>query len=476
MTQFFLLRYADGVPPTALEELDLYVEQLVAALADALEQHDVSRVSHLLEPNLFSLLKDNYLQFTRLHKYRLSVSDIKCKRVAVKATLRFPPFANETPSGMALWPGLNFIYSQPANPKPLIASRKLMVETVGTNFADYKRQQMIADTPLDGSNLNAEIIHHDVELRSMGLESNESAKALKSGYNPFNDFPIPKRFSTAKHLKERLKGYASVPMIGDLISFIRYISAMRRFGFSHLLEHARVEYEVIYGCEATHNVSVLPIVPPVEETEEHKKTRTKEERYAAKLEELTKWPQFENRSAPHIFTVQGSFPLSADSQLTDSISFRGWRLSEFDGMRRTETAAFGKMAKLSSMSVAEIDKVHPALRLFSKDLFTIKGPKPEWHEEKKRLLRVARNRLKTGSLNDPLEDLAKVQAGEHGKPGMSPVDILLAHGEEMNAKRNQSQLPNESQSVPPPYVASSKPIGNIFDLARDQSPSDSKKL
>lgn len=451
-------------------ELDKQAEYTVAAVASALEEHKVSRLRRLLEPSLYSLLVDNYLRFTRIKNYRLAVSAIKCKRVAMKTTIRFPGFAKETSSAVALWPGINFIYSQPADPTIALNARKLMIQAVGTNYAQLKQQEMIAETPLEGSSLSGKMLDADADDISMGIEATRAEEALKKGYNPFDDYPIPKRLLSARSVKKRLMSYTLSPLIGDLISFIKYIMAMRRVGFGYVLTNARVEFEVVYGCEAIHSVSVVPIAEPPPEPAQYKDTRTEEEKSKKRIEELTQNAHFENRSAPHLIVFRGSFALHPDAIGQGKRDFTGWRISEIDGLRHTENHVFGKLAKLSAKTVEEIDSILPALRVFSKDLFTPLGPRPEWHEEVKRLIRVARNRAETQKLDDPLEELAnlrsEMRAGNN--VGKSPVDILLAHGKDIIPKRKGSL---DRQPIPTPVQptqTTSTPLGNIFDLAKDQ--------
>lgn len=479
ISQWFVAKFAPAVPPNALSDLDAEAELAVATLADALEQHDVSRARSILEPELYSLFLDNFLRFDRVHKYRLSVSDIRCKRVAVRTTIKLPSFAKETLSGLALWPGINFIYSQPADPKPVAYARKLMAQTVGHNLVQLRQQEMIAETPLYGSLVNAEMIKDDADTFGMGGQPVLVKQALEQGYNPFKENPIPERLLDPRALKRRLLSYMVTPFIGDLVSFLKYLSAMRRAGFLHVLMNTRVEFEVVYGCEAKHNVSVIPIADPIPEPEQVTETRTEREKVRARFDELLKHPHFEKRSAPHLFILRGSYALHPDAEqvLGDPI-FTGWRLSEFDGLRKTEAAVLGRLAKLSAKSVKDIDASLPALRLFSKDLFTIHGPKPEWFEERKRLVRVARNREETRSIEDPLEELAQLREqyriGNH--KGKSPVEIMLAHGNDMipqsrakNPTMPGSVQPGRRNSFSPEANASSKPLGNIFDLAREQN-------
>lgn len=469
-SQWFVRKFAPAVPQDAFTKLDSQAEFAVAAIASALEEHDISRVRYLLEPSLYSLFLDNYLRLTRIKNYRLAVSGIRCKRVAMKTTIRLPAFAKETSSAVALWPGINFIYSQPADHRPLMAARKLMVQTVGTNYAQLKQQQMIAETPLEGSLINSKMIDADDDAVSMDMEATQTKDALQKGYNPFDDFPMPERLLSPTSMKKRLIAYSASPLIGDFVSFVKYLRAMRRAGFDYVLKNARVEYEVVYGCEATHSVSVVPMAEPPPEPEQYKDTRTKEEEMKKRLEELSANANFEDRAAPHLLVFRGSFPLHRDSiEHGDRSEFTGWRISEFDGLRYTENHTFGKLAKLSSKSVEEIDKVLPALRVFSKDLFTPLGPKQEWFEEVKRLIRVARNRRETSSLNDPLEELAnlrgELRAGNN--VGKSPVEIMLAHANDMIPNQKPSPSNNGRPTTMPPTQSSSKPLGNIFDLAKD---------
>lgn len=487
-------RYAPLVPRDAIEVLDQHVPVAVAAVADALENHDISSLQPLLEPSLYSLLLDNYLEFTRLNNYRLAVTDIRCKRIAVKTTFRLPAFASETSSGITLFPGLNIIFSQPVSSDQLVSTRLWMSHAIGTGYHLYKEQKMASETPLYGTRITRQAMVKDAEAKARGEQGTAVAEAIAEGggQNPFETFPIPNRMRTSAPLKRRIMNYLSIPLTSDFVSFVKYIWAMRRYGFGYLLREARVEFEVVYGCEAMHNVNVEPIVePPITESEKiQNQEKPEQQKQMDEFNKLLKYANFEKRNAPHLIVMRGSYAIHPDAVIeANNDMFRGWRFSEFDGMKETENHVLGKLAKVTKLSVDDIDKNYPALRIFSKDLFTPLGPKKEFFEEKDRLLRVALNRLKTGSLDDPLEEMAKARREEleaarmekaHQNYGnKDPMDIFLANTHKLHPNRAALGLPNRRAAASKPITVTdvttastmtskSSPLGNIFDMAREQ--------
>lgn len=393
-----------------IDVLDDEVDSAFALVAEAIETSNISLLKDLLDPVLYSLLQDNFAEFVRLHDYRLAVREIKSKRVGMKITWKLPPFGNEVPSGLSLWGGNAIVYSQKAEGTTLKDARLWIMQAVGLNYALLKREQVVASTP--------------------------------PGIGGVSQMPIPERFNTPNHIKRRVFSHINQPLVGDVISLIKYLLAMRRLGFGYVLRRGTIEFEVAYGFECVHNLSVLP---KVEEQVDEKAelAKSKEEKQRDAIERQLKYPELQNVSAPHLMLFSASYPLHPDGEGTVTPK---WRISEIDGMRNLEKFEVGQLAQLSTLSPDEIDKQLPALRILSKDLFTKLGPKKEWYNELRRLHRVADHRMHHGTLDDPQE-----------------LDTPL--NELLKRSRLQKKRALDKGTLETPQAGSA--LGNIFDLAKE---------
>jgi len=212
--------------------------------------------------------------------------------------------------------------------------------------------------------------------------------------------------------------------VGDLVGFIRYILAMRRFGLNHLLRNGRLEIEAFYAYEAHHDLSVTPNFHDYEAEMKQQKLRSEQEKNFETLKTSLKYPTFEDQPAPHIVAYRASFPLHPEGDPPTP-----WRFSEIDGMKRTEIEEVRKIVRLSANHAKDIDAIHPALRMFSKDYFTSMGPTQGWYEERERLKRVAFNRATRGVLEDDNPDLKT-----------TPIGQLFKHQDEVAKKADEAKF------------------------------------
>jgi hypothetical protein len=356
--------FTPHIPTNLFDKIDHEANIAFAGVADALENRDPTKLEHLFEPTLYSLLLDNFEEFHRLNSYRLAVHKIENKRLDVKIHWRLPPFAHEIPVEIPLWDGGNFIYSHPGpSASRIMNERKRLVQAVGSNYALLKQSIAENETPQDG-----------------GLEL----------------YPIPKRLNTSSHAKKRVTAYTNKPFIGDLVGFIRYLLAIRRLGTNYLLRQGKLEIEIVYAFNAHHDLSIVSRFDDPKDKEMEDKLVTKEDKELHEVKQRLKYPAFEDQPAPHVAVLRSVLPLHPSGGAPTA-----WRFSEFDGMRNTEEAKIAKLVRLSKHTAEEIDKSLPALRIFSKDFFTPLGPTKEWYKERERLKRVAMNRALHGSLDDP---------------------------------------------------------------------------
>ena len=427
LNNWALRTFAPHVDRKLVEQLDNDVNAAFAIVAEALETSNVSLLKDLMDPLLYSLFQDNYAEFVRLHHYRLAIKDIKSKRVGMNVTWKFPPFGNEVPSGVSLWGGNGIVYSQPAPAKAFKDSRMRMMQAVGLNYALLRRQNIVASTP--------------------------------AGIGGIAQMPVPDRFGTPEHIKRRVLAHINHPLIGDIVSLVKYLLSMRRLGFDYVLRRGTIEFEVVYGFECTHNLSVLPMVEEMVDPKEEA-AKSHEEKRRDAIAKRTKYPELQGVNAPHMMIFTASYPIHPDGQMNAPPT--KWRISEIDGMRNLERYEVGNLLRLSTNSPDEIDKQHPALRIVSKDLFTKFGPKKEWYDELRRLKRVSDNHLRHGSLDDPLE-IDK------------PLDALLKHVEDEKTKKRRTLLDEATKKKGELGGTSSSRLGNIFDLARESDSSPEKE-
>jgi hypothetical protein len=432
LTEMALNWFAPHIDITSLmAQLDSEVEIMFGAVAEAIENGNMKVLASVCDGHLRSLIEDNFAEFRRLHEYRLAVHDIQARRVALKATWKFPPFARETPSSIELWSGTALVFSQPLNSKPVEDTILWMTQAVGTCYAFFKRQAVIADTPPNATG---------------GLAA----------------FPVPDRFNTESHVKKRVLNYIKKPLLGDLAAFIKFIRAMRRYGFRYVLFNGSIEIQLVYGIDCKHDLSVLPIYEePVDESAEAAKSPQEKER--EKIVQKLKYPEFKDHHAPHVLVLTSTFPMHPDGE--KAVKTRPWLISEIDGIRRSENLEVENLLKLSTLSPEQIDTQLPALRICSKNLFTPLGPKKEWFQEMERLRRVSQNYAETGKLDDPEENSLDSLVKSYQAKGMSPVDVLLAKSRPL--PHSKLSKDGKSPSAAPSSSTGQKPIGNIFDLARD---------
>lgn len=412
-TRSMLYVFAPHIKESFWQELEKASQIAFAAVAEAIEQKAPEKLDSVMEPKLYSLFMENYELFTRVNHYRLRVHGIQSRRLFLNTRWKFPAFSGEMPLSVQLSSSTEMHYTTPSPPeaksiKDLVYTRRWMTETLGTNYGLWRQAKSKAETPTQDGQVLTD--------------------------------PVASRLKSNKELKQRIRDYFSVPFPGDLQSLWSYLQAMRRFGFEYVIRNARIELDVTFGYDCLHDLSVVPIYEnapeDIKESEQNKEDRkAKEQKDKEEVDRKLKYPEYVDQRAPHIVTFTCSVPIHRDGAPPTP-----WMITEFDGMIQGEKKVISKLAKLSAQSVDEIDQTFPSLRIFSRDLFTPAGPKPEWFAERERMKKLNRQLASTGSLDlEPKDDPTH-------RPTVSPKSII-GQLEQHARNREQQQLQEQTKKL-----------------------------